>query len=64
MISILIISNFSTLVKRGAYGEVKLAFEKGKESCEKCAIKIIKKNKFTINGRNQMVNLDQYTNYR
>ena len=39
----------------GAYGEVKLAFEK--ESCDKCAIKIIKKNKFTIHGRNQMVKI-------
>lgn len=38
----------------GAYGQVKLAFEKN--TCEKCAIKIIQKKKFTINGRNNHPN--------
>ncbi len=36
----------------GAYGEVRLAFDK--ETCEKNALKIIPKRKFTVNGRNQM----------
>ena len=39
---------------RGACGEVKLAFEKG--SCQKVAVKIIQKKKFTIGGKHQMVN--------
>ncbi len=38
---------------RGAYGEVRLAFQK--DTCEKYAIKIISKKKFTLNGKHQMV---------
>ena len=38
---------------RGACGEVKLAFVKG--SCEKVAIKIIQKKKFSIGGKHQVV---------
>lgn len=38
---------------RGAYGEVKLAFER--DTCEKCAIKIISKKKFSVAGKNEMV---------
>lgn len=41
------------IFKRGAYGEVKLAFEKN--SCQKYAIKIIPKKTFTVNGKHQMV---------
>lgn len=36
----------------GAYGEVRLAFEK--YNCNKYAIKIIQKKKFSINGRHQI----------
>lgn len=36
----------------GAYGEVRLAFEKS--NCQKFAVKIIKKKKFTVNGKHQI----------
>lgn len=38
---------------RGAYGEVKMAFVK--ETCEKRAVKIIQKKKFSVHGRSQIV---------
>ena len=41
------------LFKRGAFGEVRLAFEK--HTCNKYAIKIISKRKFTVNGKHQIV---------
>lgn len=41
---------------RGACGEVKLAFSKG--SCEKFAVKLISKKKFSVGGKNQ-VNLSK-----
>ena len=50
----------STSHFRGACGEVKLAFEKG--SCQKVAVKIIQKKKFTIGGKHQMVNSCFYQN--
>ena len=41
-------------ISSGAYGEVRLALDKN--ACEKYAIKIISKKKFTMGGRNQIVN--------
>lgn len=42
----------TTTLGKGAYGEVKLAFEKN--TCEKYAVKIITKKAFTMNGRHRM----------
>ena len=47
-------------VFRGACGEVKLAFKKG--TCEKVAVKIVSKKKFSVGGKNQMVNSHKYEN--
>lgn len=41
------------MFNRGACGEVKVAFSKG--TCERFAVKIISKKKFTIGGVNQVV---------
>ena len=41
------------LLNRGACGEVKVAFSKG--NCERFAVKMISKKKFTIGGVNQIV---------
>ena len=40
---------------RGACGEVKLAFKKG--TCEKFAVKIISKKKFSVGGKHQIVSI-------
>ena len=40
---------------RGACGEVKLAFSKG--CCDKFAVKIISKKKFSIGGKNAIVSI-------
>lgn len=42
-----------SMFNRGACGEVKVAFSKG--TCERFAVKIISKKKFTIGGVNQVV---------